>query len=147
MTRTPYRLDNYFFTELSIKAQLPEDPDSIEEFSATVDPDELDISLNSSPGNEENQLYISLTVSSIDGEGVGRFYAFNMSGMATVSLAEELPDSFPEDEELWKELVSVNGANIVYAAMRDRLEVATGSMPWGRVFLPPVFTRSLLNAD
>ncbi|MEZ4599136.1 MAG: hypothetical protein R2940_05035 [Syntrophotaleaceae bacterium] len=141
-----YKLDDYFFPEISVKANPKYIPGS-----SSAEPSAR-ISMQSSFGeDEEDSIRVVLTVKAeSDGEGEVP-YNVKIVGVGDFTLRfleKDKGNSEEEKKALRKkveERIHYNGMSILYGALRDLIMTLTSRGPWEPVLLPMHFFNKKAN--
>lgn len=135
MRPAPVRLEHYHLTALS----LTPDEDYSPNFDDGLYPrfSEADFSirvrLGESEGDDDQRYLVHLDLSGTPKES-GKFpYTFTLGADAIVGFHGKKPDV-----EVLRDLVLVNGASLLYSALREVLVSLSGRFPNGPMMLPSV---------
>ncbi|MBB3170151.1 hypothetical protein [Simiduia aestuariiviva] len=83
------------------------------------------------------QLRVQSNPESKDKEGsLSNFYEIDVEAIAYISFSDSAPERYKSVKETADKIKVINGANILYGVVRDRVDSITSSMLWGRVILP-----------
>ncbi|WP_444897754.1 hypothetical protein [Microbulbifer sp. SSSA005] len=138
MKQSILQLESYKFIEFSVRC---DGNGELEDWPEAFKVDDFEFSLEDLESDDElHQAFIRLTVSSksedLEKSSFGNFYSVKIVAIAQLSFSSDAPARFLESKDTANKVLVMNGANILYGLMRDRLESLTGSMPWGGVILP-----------
>jgi preprotein translocase subunit SecB len=129
MSQTPLRLETYFFPKVQIEAN----PD----YSPTDVPEERDVQMKMNVGllgseQEPNRFQLMLDIEKISVPTGILPYRLSLEAVAFLTVDDNLKHSDI------KRLVQVNGASMLYSAVRELVLMVTGRGPWGAFQLPTV---------
>lgn len=125
MTRSPLQLENYLFTEISVKAnpayRVSSEEAHIPEVKATVRV------LQNKDASDKWLIFLDIT---IFGSAKNGPYDISL-GMMGDFLVKEESQGIPVEK-----IVAVWGPTLLYSAAREYILATTGRMPWGALIIP-----------
>lgn len=142
MNQSILRLEHYTFLDFSVKCNLSAE---LEDMPDVFKVDDLDFKLeqfdSEQDEGEPRKATVKLSVKTKSSDDFSKssfsaFYDVSIEVIGYLSFSEDAPERYYQDHAAADNILVINGANILYGLMRDRLESITGSMPWGRVILP-----------
>jgi preprotein translocase subunit SecB len=127
MSLSSLQLERYFFVKVNVQAHERGPGDSSGKFST-----KLEVSRNN---NDSTRYLVGLTVTLAAEEGkLASYYGeVVVMGLFHVSMSPGMSDL-----QKVEELVSVNGASILYGVIREMVANVTSRGPWPPVLLPCV---------
>ncbi len=135
MTTPICNLDDFYFTELSVKWVEPESTATVDGLSSGFDYDVF-------RAREDNKRYmLRLRCSFQEKTESDRSVGFNVQ----VGLDGLL--SFPDElsEEDREKIVRYNGVALLYGVLRGQIASMTGSFPNGKLNLPTIMPQDIVN--
>ncbi len=135
MNQSSLQLEHYTFTEVEVKCCIDPDNSSEEFSSARVEIEQMNFEIQQiGDVSEKNRgIVLRVKVNTLDGELCKSLkYKFSMEAMAKISMR---PDSTIDVSRVEKTLV-INGVNLIYGIMREKLNTITSTMLWGQLLLP-----------
>lgn len=132
MAQPPLRLDNYFFTKSAVEVNEAFEPEKLEKpITNMVSDVTLDIESSKNEQNEKNYRIRLVVREVVSKEGPLPYLVdMGVTGFFTVANTFDHADL--------DHLVQVNGASMLYGAVREHVLGITGRFPFGPYQLPTI---------
>ena len=135
MTTPTCNLDDFYFTELSVKWVEPESTATVDGLSSGFDYDVF-------RAREDDKRYMlrmrcSFQEKADNGRSVGFDVKVGLDGLLSFS-----DDVSEEDRE---KIVRYNGVALLYGVLRGQIASMTGSFPNGKLNLPTIMPQDIVN--
>lgn len=141
------QLDHYIFTEVEVKCCFSAENASAETGPARVEVEHMNYEIQQigDVSEKERSMLVRLKVNTLDNESCHNLkYKFSMEAMATLSMRPEAPSITPASME---KVLVMNGVNLLYGMMREKLNSLTSAMLWGQLLLPLVTFDGISKLD
>ena len=129
MSQTPLRLETYFFPKVQIEANPEYSPKDAQEHGDVQV--KMNVGLLASD-QDKTRFQLVLDIESIGTETGILPYRVSLGAVAFIAVDGDL--KHPDIERL----VQINGASMLYSAIREMVLMVTGRGPWGAFPLPTV---------
>jgi preprotein translocase subunit SecB len=124
MSQSPLQLDRYFFVKISLEANAKGDPKAVYNIEAKTD-----VSRDES---QERHYLVSLTVRLTPLDEAQPCYVGEVVVMGYFQVHQDYP------AEKCDKLVAMNGASMLYGAVREMVSNLSARGPWPMVVLAPM---------